>query len=47
MARRYGVSNLPTLVVINAEGRVVAIRTGLEDESSIEDLVKQALGTAL
>ncbi len=47
VARRYGVSNLPTLVVINAEGRVVAIRTGLEDESSIEDLVSQALGTAL
>ncbi|HKQ70383.1 MAG TPA: TlpA disulfide reductase family protein [Polyangiaceae bacterium] len=43
VARRYGVTNLPTLVVIDARGNVVAIRTGIEDESSIEELVAQAM----
>jgi|SRR5215471_8964584 len=43
VARRYGVNNLPTLVVINAAGNVVAVQTGIEDESSLEDLVNQAL----
>ena len=43
VARRYGVSNLPTLVMINPQGNVVAIRTGVEDESAIEDLVTSAL----
>lgn len=43
VARRYGVSNLPTLVVINPEGKVVAVRTGIEDERAIEALVSQAM----
>jgi thiol-disulfide isomerase/thioredoxin len=43
VAHRYGVSNLPTLVVINAQGNVVAIQSGIEDESAIEDLVNQAM----
>ena len=43
VARRYGVNNLPTLVVINAAGNVVAVQTGIEDEGSLEDLVNQAM----
>jgi thiol-disulfide isomerase/thioredoxin len=43
VAQRYGVSNLPTLVLIDALGNVVAVRTGLEDEGAIEDLVVQAM----
>src|SRR6185436_12350266 len=46
VAHRYGVYNLPTLVVIDRQGNVVAVRTGLEgveDERAIEDLVSEAL----
>jgi len=43
VAQRYGVSNLPTLVVIDPQGKVVAVRTGLEDEGDIEDLVSRAM----
>ena len=43
VAQRYGVSNLPTLVVIDPNGKVVAVRTGLEDEGDIEDLVSRAM----
>jgi cytochrome c biogenesis protein CcmG/thiol:disulfide interchange protein DsbE len=46
VAHRYGVYNLPTLIVINRQGNIVAIRTGLEgidDERAIEELVTQAL----
>jgi thiol-disulfide isomerase/thioredoxin len=43
VARRYGVSNLPTLVAIGADGKIVEIRTGLEDENGIEELVSRAM----
>jgi len=43
VAQRYGVTNLPTLVVINAKGNIVAIRVAPEDESTIEGLVSQAM----
>jgi len=43
VAQRYGVSNLPTLVVIDPEGNVIAVRAGLEDEGAIEDLVSRAM----
>jgi thiol-disulfide isomerase/thioredoxin len=42
VARRYGVASLPTLVVINAKGDIVAMRTGAESESEIEDLIREA-----
>jgi cytochrome c biogenesis protein CcmG/thiol:disulfide interchange protein DsbE len=44
VAQRYGVSNLPTLVLIDRLGNVVAVRAGLEDEGAIEDLVVKAMG---
>src|SRR5262245_23572652 len=43
VAQRYGVSNLPTLVVIDRDGNVVAVRSGLEDEGAIDDLVSRAM----
>jgi len=43
VAQRYGVSNLPTLVVIDPQGNVIAVRAGPEDESAIEDLVSKAM----
>jgi cytochrome c biogenesis protein CcmG, thiol:disulfide interchange protein DsbE len=45
VAQRYGVTTLPTLVVINSKGAVLAIRIGSEpdDEGAIEDLVAQAM----
>ena len=43
VAQRYGVTNLPTLVVINAKGNIVAIRVAPEDEGTIEDLISQAM----
>jgi thiol-disulfide isomerase/thioredoxin len=39
----YGVSNLPTLVVINRTGKIVAVRQGMTDGTELEELVKQAL----
>ena len=44
VARRYGVSNLPTLVLIDRQGNVVSVRSGLEDEGAIEGLVAEAMG---
>jgi thiol-disulfide isomerase/thioredoxin len=43
VAQRYGVTNLPTLVVINPQGNVVAVRVAPEDESTIEGLLAQAM----
>jgi cytochrome c biogenesis protein CcmG/thiol:disulfide interchange protein DsbE len=43
VARLYGVSNLPTLIVINSAGHIVAVQTGFESESSLEELVNQAM----
>jgi peroxiredoxin len=43
VAERYGVDSLPTLVVIDKNGVVTAVRTGLTDESSIEALVSASL----
>ena len=40
---RYGVDKLPSLVVINKEGRVVAFLTGIVDEASLDEVVAAAL----
>jgi thiol-disulfide isomerase/thioredoxin len=44
-ARAYGVENLPTLVVVSRTGKVVAVRTGVTDDSELERLVNEALST--
>lgn len=43
VAERYGVESLPTVVVIDKNGVVTAVRTGLTDEGSIEALVSAAM----
>jgi thiol-disulfide isomerase/thioredoxin len=43
VARSYGVSGLPTLVIVSPAGRVSAIRTGYTDEAELERLIRRAL----
>jgi peroxiredoxin len=43
VANAFGVDTLPTLVVVSAEGRVMAVRTGALDEGELGDLVRTAL----
>jgi peroxiredoxin len=43
VARSYGVSGLPTLVVVSPTGQVSAIRSGVTDEAELERLVRRAL----
>jgi cytochrome c biogenesis protein CcmG, thiol:disulfide interchange protein DsbE len=43
VAALYGVSSLPTLVVIDAHGNVVQVKTGYESESAIERIVAPLL----
>ena len=42
-ASGYGVDNLPTLVLVSRAGKVLAVRTGLTDDSELESLVEEAL----
>lgn len=42
-ARVYGVSSLPTLVLVSKSGKVIELHPGMADESSIDSLVKEAL----
>ena len=42
-ADAYGVSAMPTLVVISRTGKVIAVREGLTDADELDSLVKKAL----
>ncbi len=42
-ASAYGVTGLPTLVVISRTGEVIAVREGMTDADELETLVKKAL----
>ena len=42
-AADYGVSSMPTLVVISRTGEVIAVREGMTDAEELETLVKKAL----
>jgi cytochrome c biogenesis protein CcmG/thiol:disulfide interchange protein DsbE len=42
-ASDYGVTALPTLVVISRTGQVIAVREGVTDADELESLVKKAL----
>jgi thiol-disulfide isomerase/thioredoxin len=39
----YGVDKLPSLIVINKEGKVIAYLTGIIDEASLDEVVSAAL----
>lgn len=43
IARKYGVSSLPTLVVVSKTGKVVAVRRGLTSDSALDELVRRHL----
>jgi cytochrome c biogenesis protein CcmG/thiol:disulfide interchange protein DsbE len=43
VAARYAVDGLPTLVVIDAKGDVIAVRTGVENEAELDRVVAPAL----
>jgi cytochrome c biogenesis protein CcmG, thiol:disulfide interchange protein DsbE len=43
VAPKYGVENLPTLVVVSREGKILAVRTGITSDSELEKLVTSAL----
>lgn len=43
IAHQYGVTALPTLVVISKEGKVVAVRHGVTSDADLETLVKRVL----
>jgi len=42
-SHKYGVEKLPSLVVIDREGRVVKYMTGLVDEASLDEVVASTL----
>ncbi len=42
-AGAYGVTSLPTLIVVSRAGKIVAVREGITSDSDLEKLVKQAL----
>jgi hypothetical protein len=42
-SERYGVRQLPSLVVIDRQGKVLAFLTGLVDEAELSDIVTAAL----
>jgi cytochrome c biogenesis protein CcmG/thiol:disulfide interchange protein DsbE len=43
VAEHYGVTNLPTLIVVSRTGKVLAVREGMTGDAELEELVKQAL----
>jgi len=43
VARAYGADALPTLVVIDTQGKIVAVRQGMTDTAELERLVERAL----
>ena len=43
VAPKYGVENLPTLVLVSKEGKILAVRTGVTSDSELERLVTSAL----
>jgi thiol-disulfide isomerase/thioredoxin len=44
-AAAYGVSALPTLVVVSRTGKIIAVRTGLTSDADIDALIREALAS--
>ncbi|HMY14720.1 MAG TPA: TlpA disulfide reductase family protein [Polyangium sp.] len=42
-SRKYGVEKLPSLVVIDREGRVIKYMSGLVDEASLDEVISSTL----
>ncbi len=43
IAKAYGVSSLPTLVVVSKTGRIVAIRHGVTSDGALDEIVRRYL----
>jgi thiol-disulfide isomerase/thioredoxin len=43
VAPKYGVENLPTLVLVSKTGKILAVRTGVTSDAELERLVTTAL----
>jgi cytochrome c biogenesis protein CcmG, thiol:disulfide interchange protein DsbE len=43
VSRSYEIESIPTLVVVSRTGKVVAVRTGITDDTEIERLLQRAL----
>ena len=43
IARQYGVSNLPTLIVVSKTGKIVAVRRGVTSDSALDEIVRRYL----
>ena len=43
IAKQYGVSSLPTLVVISKTGKIVAVRHGVTSDSALDEIVRRYL----
>lgn len=42
-SKLYGVSQLPSLIVVNKEGQVVAVLSGVVDEAALDEVVSGAM----
>jgi cytochrome c biogenesis protein CcmG, thiol:disulfide interchange protein DsbE len=42
-SRQYGVNSLPTLVLVGRDGKILAVRSGLVDEGSLDEMIAKAL----
>ena len=43
IAHKYSVENLPTLIVLNKEGKITAVRRGVTSDTELERLVRSVL----
>jgi thiol-disulfide isomerase/thioredoxin len=43
IAKQYGVTNLPTLIVVSKTGKIVAIRHGVTTDAALDDIVRRYL----
>ncbi len=43
VAKKYRVDNLPTLVLVSKEGKIVAVRHGITSDADLDGLVRSAL----
>ena len=43
IAKHYGVSSLPTLIVISKTGRIVAVRNGVTSDSALDEIIQRYL----
>jgi thiol-disulfide isomerase/thioredoxin len=43
IAKRYGVTTLPTLIVVSKTGKVVAVRNGVTSDAALDEIIRRYL----